>query len=259
MPDACQPTVVLRGDIMPRTRVSPRMRRTRRQPIINTPQIGTTIWNAAIPFVQPLWQRGELIIAHFLTWLIAHPMRWRVAIGGLLVIVFGWSAWSLIGLPESSSTQQMQPVVAVAPPAASGVPATPVAALSDADTVLVVISAYNQASIAAGQTMRADLLQPYLAPEGRAWSQASTEFARRVRRGETADAELVRWGVVESTISNEQATMTTREVWNVITAVGGTIISSRRGTMTETTYTLRRDDYGSGWMITDVTTTVLIA
>src|SRR3954452_3764275 len=52
---------------------------------------------------------------------------------------------------------------------------------------LAVITAYNQASITAAVLGRADVMAPYLAPDGQAWADAQAEYARRSTRGETHD------------------------------------------------------------------------
>lgn len=241
---------------MKRPRPSRRVRRTPRPPVVRSDQLGTALWAIVQPYLQPLTQRGSESVGHGLLWLSANPRRRQGAIASLVVVMLGWSAWSLFSAPLSASSYATPPEAMVIQSDATAVPASSV---SDADAVLVTVAGYNQASIAAGQSIRADIVQPFLAEDGRTWQEVRTEFTRRVRRGETTDAELVRWGVVDSQITGNTAVLTTKEVWNVITTVGGAVISSRSGTMIEATYTLRRASNGTNWLITDVTTIVLIA
>lgn len=124
--------------------------------------------------------------------------------------------------------------------------------------ILSVIAHYNQASIAAGLLGKADLLAPYLAPEGAAWKAVQAEYARRQARGETSDAALVRWGVLQIQVADDVAWITTQEQWDVVTSVGGAVIASRRGVLVRNTYELRRSPQ-AGWLIVTVQTTTLVA
>lgn len=242
---------------MPRTRPSP-MRRPAPRRVSRSAQLGEHLWRGFAPYRSWVIPVIDAVVTRGLVWLFAHPLRFRIVVGVSVSLLLGWSVWSFV-----APTAQTPPAVPAG--VAQSVPVLPagatptVAVSSDEDALILTVAAYNQASIAAGQTLRVDLLQPYLAQDGQVWQQVQTEFARRVRRGETTEAELVRWGVVTSQITSATATLTTKEVWDVTTSVGGTIVSSRRGTMTETVYTLRRGTVPGSWLITNATTTVLIA
>lgn len=168
-------------------------------------------------------------------------------LGALLVV------WTLLPLVAPAP-----PRAAATAPAATPVAPTPAAAPEVERQVLAVITSYNQASISAGLLARPDLLAPYLAPDGAAWTAVQTEYARRLARGETSDAALTRWGVLQLQVADDTATVVTQEQWDVVTSVGGSVIRSRRGVLTRNTYTLRRDG-ASAWRITDIETVTLVA
>lgn len=120
--------------------------------------------------------------------------------------------------------------------------------------VLAVVAGYNQASISAGLLGRTDLLAPYLDGQGAAWRQVQAEYARRAQRGETSDATLARWGVLRIVVTGGTALVETKEQWDVITSVGPTVISSRRGVLVRNSYQLHRTPDGV-WQIRSVDTT----
>jgi hypothetical protein len=128
---------------------------------------------------------------------------------------------------------------------------------AEQQAILALIARYNQASIAAGLLGRADLLSPFLAPEGSAWRDVQVEYARRQARGETSDAALVRWGVLAIQVTDASARITTQEQWDVVTSVGETVIASRRGVLVRNTYQVRRSPE-AGWLIVAVDTTTLV-
>ncbi|MEN9933895.1 MAG: hypothetical protein RLZZ387_474, partial [Chloroflexota bacterium] len=84
------------------------------------------------------------------------------------------------------------------------------------------------------------------------------EFARRAQRGETSDAALVRWGVLRSVVDGDTALIETQEQWDVITSVGPSVVSSRRGVLVRNRYQLRRAAPGT-WQIATVETTPVIS
>ena len=181
---------------MKRVRPSPRLRRTPLRPVVQPDQIGALLWRHVRPYLRLPIQHGSGLLARGLAWLAVRPLQRQIAMVILVGLVLGWSVWSLIS-PAPLISSQVYQEAPLTPIEATTVPDTSV---SDADAVLVTVAGYNQASIAAGQSIRADVLQPFLAEDGRTWPQVQTEFVRRVRRGETTDAELVRWGVVDSQI-----------------------------------------------------------
>ncbi|WP_448545698.1 hypothetical protein [Roseiflexus sp.] len=124
------------------------------------------------------------------------------------------------------------------------------------DDMVRFLTAYNQASALAAMQGRADVLSPYLTPDGPAWRAVMREYARRAETGERHQATLVRWGVLASDVTPEGAWVDTQEQWDVIITIGERIVSSRRGILTRNRYVLRRDD--DGWRIVDIATTMLI-
>jgi hypothetical protein len=199
-----------------------------------------------------------------LDWLVGRPLVSR-ALGVLLrfphalLVVAAAGGISLVALElqpllfGQGMVVRAQVVEQLAPPPA----ATPALA-EEGETVIAVIAAYNQASIGAGLLGRSDLLAPYLTPDGEAWQQVQAEFARRAQRGETSDASLVRWGVLSSVVAGDTALIETQEQWDVITSVGPSVVSSRRGALVRNRYHLRRTAAGA-WQIAEVETTPVIA
>lgn len=123
---------------------------------------------------------------------------------------------------------------------------------------LAVVAAYNQASITAALLGRADVMAPYLAPDGTAWQEVQAEYQRRATRAETHEPTLTRWGALQTTVTGDTARVETQEQWNDITSVGGAVISSRRGILTHNTYELRRAATSGRWQITTVTSVSVI-
>jgi hypothetical protein len=124
--------------------------------------------------------------------------------------------------------------------------------------VLAVVAAYNQASIAAAVLNKADAMAPYLAPDGQAWAQIQAEYQRRATKGETHDPALTRWGILQIAVKSDTATVETQEQWDDIASVGGEVVSSKRGILTRNTYELRRSPSPGRWLITAVTSTLVI-
>lgn len=184
-------------------------------------------WLLALPWLDRLLER-----------LLCRPRLLTGAFTLIGVLLMVWSALSLGRItPDAAAT------VADAPPAPR-------------DAMLEFISAYNQASALAAAQGRPDLLIPYLAADGPAWRDIQQEYARRAATGEQREATLVRWGVLNTAIQADTAIVETQEQWDVITAVDGRVVNSRRGILTRNRYLLRMED--SAWRIIDVTTTVLV-
>ena len=59
-------------------------------------------------------------------------------------------------------------------------------------------------------------------------------------------------------ITGDTAKIETQEQWDDITRVGGHIVSSRRGVLTQNTYELRRAATGGRWQISTVTSVSVI-
>jgi hypothetical protein len=129
---------------------------------------------------------------------------------------------------------------------------------ADDQTVVNVVAAYNQASITAAVLGRADAMAPYLAPDGRAWADVQAEYQRRASRGETHDPALTRWGILRVAIDADTAIVETQEQWDDLTSVGGQVVSSQRGVLTQNVYHLRRAPSIESWLISDITTTIVM-
>ena len=188
--------------------------------------------------------------------LLGHPRALQIA--GILIGVM------MVAL---TLRPLLWPVAAPAEPAVSSsgpsipVPATaPLAqpAANREEEMLNVVAAYNQASIAAAVLGRPDPMAPYLAPDGKTWTEVQTEYQRRAMRGETHDPALTHWGVLRIAVASDIATIETQEQWDDMISVGGQVVSSQRGILTRNSYTLRRSPSLGRWLITDVATTTLI-
>ncbi|HWQ13902.1 MAG TPA: hypothetical protein VNL77_13975 [Roseiflexaceae bacterium] len=199
------------------------------------------------------WLASRPVVDRIAAALLRYP-RVLMAMAGVL------GALLVIGalLPLLAPAAAPRPAAGVASVAASPVTPTPPAAPDAQRAVLAVITSYNQASISAGLLMRPDLLAPYLAPDGEAWMAVQAEYERRQARGETADAALTRWGVLQIQVADDTATVVTQEQWDVVTSVGGEVISSRRGVLTRNAYRLRRSPT-AGWLIVSVESMTLVA
>jgi hypothetical protein len=209
--------------------------------------------------------RDGVWLAALVAWLLARPLVDRGLSAFLraprvlmaLVAVVGLALTILAIVPLVAA----RPASSTAHPTNAGQVATPTAAAdrhSEQAAVLAVIAGYNQASIAAGLLARTDLLAPYLAPEGTAWRDVQAAYERRRARGETIDAALTRWGVLHVRVTSDSALVETQEQWDVVTSVGGVVISSRRGVLTRNAYSLRRSPQ-AGWLIVAVESTTLRA
>jgi hypothetical protein len=124
--------------------------------------------------------------------------------------------------------------------------------------ILDVVAAYNQASITAAVLNRADVMAPYLAPDGKAWAEVQAEYERRATRGEAHDPAMTRWGVLRIAANGDTATVETQEEWDDVTSVAGQVVSSRRGILTHHIYELRRSPSMGRWLITNIRTTGVI-
>ena len=185
--------------------------------------------------------------------LLAQP-RILQAIGGMLGLVMIVLTLRPLLLPKALS---LQPTVATttAPLARESPPALDTSAQQ---AVIAVVTAYNQASIAAAVLNRPDALAPYLAPEGSAWADVQAEYQRRTGRGESHEPALTRWGILGVAIDRDSATIETQELWDDRTTIDGLLISSRRGMLTRNTYALRAAPDTGRWLITTITTTTVI-
>ena len=192
---------------------------------------------------------------------VSHPrlLQWLGALIGLLIIGLALRPF-LISSAGSAST--------AGPAQVSGSAVVQLSTL-DEDTdrrganaeqsdLVAVVAAYNQASITAALLGRADVMAPYLAPDGTAWAEVQAEFARRATRAETHEPTLTRWGVLQVAATGDTARVETQEQWDDITSVAGQVISSRRGILMHTTYELHRAATGKRWQITTVASVSVI-
>jgi hypothetical protein len=185
---------------------------------------------------------------------LAALLRWPRALAGVVIVLgLAVTAGSTLPLWTGASYPLVRSAPATSVPTGEPVPEEAAAQ----QQVLAVVVAYNQASISAAQLGRVELLEPYLARDGEVWREAQAEYKRRRQRGETSDASLVRWGVLRLEIENDTATLETQEQWDVLTTVGPTVISSRRGVLARNRYELRRTD-ADAWRIVVVKTTPVI-
>jgi hypothetical protein len=170
------------------------------------------------------------------------------------VVLLGVLLIAIAFRPRIPLTQASTPMLT--PIAISSSPMT--AANTEEQSVIHVVSAYNQASITGAVLNRADAMTPYVAPDGRAWADVQNEYQRRASKGETHNPMLTRWGVLRVTIDAEIAIVETQEQWDDLTIVGGQVISSQRSILTRNSYTLQRSATTRNWLITDITTTSVI-
>jgi hypothetical protein len=192
---------------------------------------------------------------------VSHPrlLQWIGALIGLLMIGL---ALRPLFVPSARSASTTEPI-----PASSSAVMQRSTLDEDMDRrganpeqpdLVAVVAAYNQASITGALLGRADVMAPYLAPDGTAWAEVQAEYQRRATRVETHEATLTRWGVLQVTITDDTARVETQEQWDDITSVGGQVISSRRGILTHNTYELRRAATSGRWQITTVTSVSVI-
>ena len=163
---------------------------------------------------------------------VSHPrlLQWLGALLGLMSI--GLALWPfLVSSARSASTTG--PVQgsssAVVQLSTTNGDADPHGANAEQSDLVAVVAAYNQASITAALLGRADVMAPYLAPDGTAWKEVQAEYQRRATRAETHEPTLTRWGALREEIAGDTARVETQEQWDDITSVGGEVISSRRG------------------------------
>lgn len=193
--------------------------------------------------------------------LLNHP-RALQAVGILIGIVIVVLALRPLFMPSATATAPTQVTAPASGAAGQVAPFTPdpqTASSGSADQeVLRVVAAYNQASITAAVLNRADVMAPYLAPDGKTWTEVQAEYQRRTTRGETHDPALTRWGVLRIAVDGDSVMVETLEQWDDVTSVGGEVVSSRRGILTRNVYELRRSPSMGRWLIKNVTTTVVI-
>ena len=196
-------------------------------------------------------------VDRMLGWLLDRPRAVQFA-GILIGIVLVALALRPLIWPVDRPTTPAASSSGAAPVSAPvTVPLAQSAANSSEDEVVHVVAAYNQASIAAAVLGRSDPMAPYLAPDGKTWTEVQTEYQRRAMRGETHDPALTRWGVLHMVADGDTATIETQEQWDDMISVGGQVVSSQRGILTRNSYTLRRSPSLNRWLITDVATTTL--
>jgi hypothetical protein len=187
-----------------------------------------------------------------LGWLLMRP-RVLQAMGVCLGI-------GLVGLTLQPLLPSVASTALQVEPAQTATTTSPSAAQagSTEQAAIALVAAYNQASITAAVLGRADVMAPYLAPDSSAWAEVQAEYSRRATRGETHNPALTRWGVLQAVVSGNAATVETQEQWDDLTSVGGQVISSRRGILTQNVYELRRVSTAERWQIATVTTTSII-
>lgn len=201
---------------------------------------------------RPAVNRGLLSV-------LGHP-RALLVVASLIGLYL--TAWSLAPLFTDTSPPQAAAAPEVGGSSGIELTASSTGALDAVQQgereVIAVVTAYNQASITAGVLGEPAHMVPYLAPEGAAWHQVDVEYQRREGRGETTDAALNRWGVLRIEVQRDTALVETQEQWDVVTSVGGEVISSRRGVLSRNSYQLRRSASGQ-WLIVAIETTLLVA
>jgi len=187
---------------------------------------------------------------------LRHPriLQWIGALAGLVLALLALRP-VFIPLPGTRADDTPRAEAASATPNRAADPAAP---RSSEAAIVAVITAYNQASITAAVLGRADVMAPYLAPDGQAWADVQAEYARRSTRGETHNPALARWGILRTEIADDTATIETQEQWDDIASVGGAVISSRRGILTRSVYHLRHAPAIERWLITTIVSTPII-
>jgi hypothetical protein len=200
---------------------------------------------------------ASALVDRALGYLLARPRALQFAGLAVGLAIVALTVRPLIWPGASYEAPTSATAVERAPVPALPMPASVASGERDAD-VLRVVAAYNQASITAAVLGRADMLAPYLAPDGQTWAEVQAEYQRRAARGEAHEATLTRWGVLRIAVAGDTATVETQEQWDDITSVGGQVVASRRGILMRNTYTLRHAPSMGSWLITDVATTTLI-
>ena len=231
-------------------------RRPRSRHRYSPPQRAARRWNDTVS--PPLSDR---LVSIILAWqpldqLLTGMMRYpRALMGVASVCGFVIAIWSLIRFGDVIRDTEYRDSLSIIQSAYTQL--SPVHPLPPVpDDMVRFLAAYNQASVLAAMQGRADVLSPYLTPDGPAWQAVIQEYARRAETGERHQATLVRWGVLASDTTPEGAWVDTQEQWDVIITIGERIVSSRRGILTRNRYVLRQDD--DGWRIVDIATTMLI-
>lgn len=189
----------------------------------------------------------------------ARLLQWLGALAGLALVAL---ALRPLFVASASSAVAVEPLrensSAMALEATPGHNADEHMTGSEQSEILAVVAAYNQASITAAALGRVDVMAPYLAPDGPAWADVQAEYARRATRGETHEPTLTRWGVLHADVTGTTARIETQEQWDDVASVGGEVLSSQRGMLTQNTYTLRRNTTNGRWQITTVTSITVI-
>jgi hypothetical protein len=188
-----------------------------------------------------------------LKWLVARPRVLQLAGVLLGMVIVGLALRSLLLsatplVPAGASAASAQAVATAMPPPAG----------SNTQAAIDLVAAYNQASIAGAVLNRADAMAAYLAPDGSAWADVQAEYQRRARRDEIHHPALSRWGILHVAIDRETAIVETQEQWDDLISVGGTVVSSKRGILTQNVYHLRRAPSTERWLITTISTTNII-
>ncbi len=201
------------------------------------------------------------VIDRLLERAVGHPrlLQWVGITLGLVII--GLSLWPFLASSARSARTPGPAHVssrAVVQLSTTDGDSDPHGANAQQPDLVAVVAAYNQASITAALLGRADIMAPYLAPDGAAWTEVQAEFARRATRAETHEPTLTRWGVLREEITGDTARVETQEQWDDITRVGGQVMSSRRGVLTQNTYELRRAATAGRWQISTVTSVSVI-
>ena len=182
-------------------------------------------------------------------------LQWLGVVVGLLIVGLALSPFFVSSAGSASTTGSVQASSTVVQQSDD---TDRYGANAEQPDVVAVIAAYNQASITAALLGRADVMAPYLAPDGTAWHEVQAEYERRATRAEMHAPTLIRWGVLREQITGDTAHVETQEQWDDLTSVGGSVISSRRGMLTHNTYELRRATTSGRWQITTVTSVSVI-
>ena len=231
-----------------------RVRRKRAMRAHGVPRRAASLAQQAVAFDRilalPMLDRA---LAH----LLRHTriLQWMGALAGLVMVALALRPVfvSTLGI----RADETPPIASVS--ATSERAADPAAPSTGEAAIVALVTAYNQASITAAVLGRADVMAPYLAPDGQAWADVQAEYARRSTRGETHDPALTRWGVMHIQIAGDTATIETQEQWDDIASVGGAVISSRRGILMRSVYHLRRAPAPRSWLISTIISTPMIA
>jgi hypothetical protein len=202
-------------------------------------RVTTTLLQWIGRLLGPLWDRPRVL-------------QCAVALVGVAL-----TAWGLFP-QEGTSAQAVTGTVAATTQDDPVQPREETDAPMAGQSPLEVVAAYNAASITAGATGRADVLLPFLAPDGAAWRAAEREFARRAEHGERHHPTLVRWGIVEQRTAATHASIHTQEVWDDETVIAGVLVDARRGMVQRIRYDLERPDPSQPWRIETVESQIIL-